>query len=109
MKRFLILPLLLFILLVSACGGTEQPKQLPPPDIPKYRADQVISVAEAYSPQFSKYEQARYVCEEKPAWSAEYSGGGFWVVRKYAVNKLTSEKVYVEGWIFDEHTGKLRK
>ena len=86
----------------------ESPPQ-PVPDIPRYSADQVIYVAEAYSPQFSKYEQARYVCEEKPAWSAEYSGDGFWMVKKYAINGFTGEKTYVEGWIFDEHTGKLRK
>lgn len=96
------------------CAGSGQapeqvPYQAPKPDVPSYRADQVISVASSYSPIFSKQEQMNYQCWQQPAWSAEYLGRGIWLVKKYAVSRFGNPNVYVEGWYFNEATGKLSK
>ena len=111
MKRLnwpvILIPLLVIGLIFAV--SCEEPAPTEQPDIPKYRADQVIAVASAYSPTFSKWEQARYVCEEKPAWSAEYLSQGVWMVKKYAIRRLGGEKVPIEGWYFHENNGQLNK
>jgi len=111
MKRLnwpvILIPLLVIGLIFAV--SCEEPAPTEQPDIPKYRADQVIAVASAYSPTFSKQEQFGYQCEEKPAWSAEYLSQGVWMVKKYAIRHLGGEKVYIEGWYFHENNGQLNK
>ncbi len=82
--------LLVVGLLMLAIGGTlavtqSTQQQSPPPDVPRYTADQVISVVHAYDP----------ILREVPVF-VEYSGQGRWWVR-------TKSQLI----IFYEDTGRL--
>jgi hypothetical protein len=85
-----------------SCGETEATEQ---PDIPRYTADQVITVAQAYSPAIpSKYPQ----CKEA-SWSAEYLEQGVWIVKKFCVSAYGQNLGQLEGWYFHEDNGELNK
>jgi hypothetical protein len=84
------------------CGEREPTEQT---DIPRYTADQVITVAQAYSPAISaKYPQ----CKEA-SWSAEYLGQGVWIVKKFCINIMGQNLGLLEGWYFHEDNGQFNK
>lgn len=93
---------LLFILLMCALllGGCASSTPEPAPDVPRYTADQVIAVAEAYSPSIL----IRY---ETLSWKVLYVGQGTWLVAKSCVDRLGRNSGTVASWYFYEDTGKL--
>jgi len=79
------------------------------PDITRYTADQVIAVAQAYSPTLPEGLRKQPAINDKPAFSAEYMGEGVWMVKKYAVSNYTGGQSCLEKWHFYESNGKLEK
>lgn len=75
-------------------------------DVPHYTADQVISVAQSYSPDCpssqgtSPRPRAWETDSDSPSWAVEYLGSGKWLVTKDCPYKTTY-------WHFYEDTGKL--
>lgn len=104
MKKILVVTAVLVLALgVIGCAQTQTPA--PPPDIPRYTADQVIAIAAANSPSSGS------VAYMRPAWTAEYIGNGRWVATKRYVlaNGQEAGGVSREQWDFYESTGKLTK
>ena len=97
--RLLFLVVFLPVLLFGACE-----------DVPRYTADQVISVAQAHSPDCPKSNpkiiplprQTPTQTSEptKPSWAVEYLGDGKWLVTKECPSGKTR-------WYFYEDTGEL--
>ena len=89
---------------IIGCDQTDTPPP-PQPDIPRYTADRIIYIANAYSP----------TCWNKqsvPKWSVEYLGLGVWAVSKRCVLKSGFEPLPSldrEKYYFYESTGKLIK
>ena len=85
------------LLLLGGCAQA-QSKEIAP-DIPRYTADQVISVAEALYPEIPwPY--------EKIAWEAIYMGEGIWRIHKYGIGHFGS-RMGLDIWDFHEDTGAL--
>lgn len=95
--KYILLTLIIPLVLLGACT-----------DVPRYTADQVISVAQAHSPDCPKSniipfpQQTPTQTSEptKPSWAVEYLGEGKWLVTKECPSGKTR-------WYFYEDTGKL--
>ena len=93
----ILIPFLVISLIFAV--GCEEPEPTEQPDIPRYRADQVLYVASSYSPSCPGIYEASY--------AARYSGNGLWLVTKKCV--YLGNVYSTEQWYFHEDTGELNK
>ena len=104
MKRVMLIvtAVLVLVLGIISCAQT----QAPPPDIPRYTADQVIAVAKAgaINPLTPFYRE-----KTDELWSAEYIKYGVWRLKREFVLKRVGSLYSVDWWQFNEDTGKLIK
>jgi len=98
-KRIVVLWVLLALAFLMACGTPA-----PPPDIPRYTADQVIEVAKAgtHNP-LPDWQRAKVDI----TWTAEYMGEGYWKVTRNIFVKNGGRFYSGASWKFNERTGKL--
>lgn len=96
--------LVMLVIVITSCSTNQIPESQP--DTPRYTADQVISVAEAYSPAIPY--NYRVQCKEL-SWSAEYLRQGVWIVKKLCIDGWGITRGQIESWYFHENTGQLNK
>ncbi len=101
MKVFLSIALV-FLLLTPLAGGCASE---PPPDVPRYTADQVLEVARAYSTNDGLNPAILDLAKRKgyPQWSTEYIGQGRWQITKDWGNWASKVTMY-----FDEESGSIQ-
>ena len=126
MKRRILALTLLLVLIFSTIGCASTPAQAPPPDLPRYTADQVITIAKAYAGDETyttthtskpiewsnnriperlrpKPQPPRTVTRtSKPLWKVLYLGKGIWWVEKEG-------RLGHECWYFHEDTSAFEK
>jgi len=100
LKIFMAALAVILIVLVLIVGIPNPFASEPPPDIPRYTADQVLIVAQAYSPGTERSEYATR--QGYPNWSVKYLGDGVWRINKD--NFILADETF----LFDEATGSIR-
>ena len=101
MRYILISLVILFLLPLCACAGTESSQV--ERDVPRYTADQVIYIARAADP------GCKVAAKMTATWDVEYQNNGKWLVTKTCHwNTVNKTKYSTTQYYFHESTGKLK-